>query len=103
MNTSEILKIKELFSALNMKEIDQVNNIIKGNLKPKPCIQMTIKEPSRKQVIITISINNNTFIRNLTTHVANINRLFKNTKSEVLVDYIHSDFLGILVVTNKVS
>ena len=47
--------------------------------------------------------NNNTFMKNSATYVANINRLLKNAKSEVLVDYIYSDPLGILVVTNKVS
>jgi len=31
-NTLEVLKIKEAFPALNAKKIDQVNNIIKGNL-----------------------------------------------------------------------
>jgi len=30
-NTSKILKIKEFFPALNVKQIDQVNNIVKGN------------------------------------------------------------------------
>ena len=65
---------------------------------------MTMKGPSRKQVIIPISINNNNiFMRNLATHVANINRLLRNAKLEVLVNYIHSDPLGISVVTNKVS
>jgi len=104
VNTSEILKIKESFSALNAKKIDQINNIVKGNLNPKPHIQMTTKEPSKKQIIVLMSIeNNNTFIRNLATHVVNINRLLRNAKSEVLVDYIHSDPLRISVITNKVS
>jgi len=35
-NTSEVLKIKEAFLALNAKKIDQVNSIVKGNLKSKP-------------------------------------------------------------------
>ena len=35
-NTSEVLKIKKAFLALNAKKIDQINNIVKGNLKPKP-------------------------------------------------------------------
>jgi len=62
---------------------------------------MTTKRPSRKQVIILISSeNNNIFMKNLTTHVVNINRLLRNAKS---VDYIHSDPLRISVVTNKVS
>ena len=103
-NTSEVLKIKEVFSALNAKKIDQINNIVKGNPKPKSHIQMTTKESSRKQVIVPMnSENNNIFMKYSTTHIANINRLLRNAKSEVLVDYIHSDPLGISVVTNKVS
>ena len=100
----EVLKIKEVFPALNAKKIDQVNNIIKDNLKPKPCIQITTKGPSRKQVIILINSNNNSvFIKNSSLYVTNINRHLKNTKSEVLVDYIQSDPLGITIITNKVS
>ena len=37
-STSEVLKIKESFPALNVKQINQVNNIVKGNPKPKPHI-----------------------------------------------------------------
>ena len=103
-NMLEVLKIKEAFPALNAKKIDQVNNIIKGNLKPKPCIQITIKGSSRKQVIILINSNNNSvFMKNSSLYVANINRHLKNAKSEVLVDYIRSDPLGITIITNKVS
>ena len=102
-NTSEVLKIKELFSALNVKEIDQINNIVKDNPKLKPHIQMTMKELSRKQIIVPMSINNNnSFMKNLATHVVNINKLLKNAKSEVLVDYIHSNPFRISIVTNKV-
>ena len=35
--------------------------------------------------------------------MANINRLLYNAKSDVLVDYIHSDNTGIMVITNKVT
>jgi len=45
---SDVLKIKEVFPALNAKKINQVNNIVKGNQKPKPKIQMATKGPSRK-------------------------------------------------------
>jgi len=103
-NTFKVLKIKETFPALNAKKIDQISNTVKGNLKPKPRIQMTIKGPSRKQVIILISSENNSnFMKNSATHVVNINRLLRNANSEILVDYIHSDPLGISVITNKVS
>ena len=63
-----------------------------------------IKGPSRKQVIIPMSGNNiNNFMKNSSLHVANINKLLCNTKSDVLVDYIQSDPTGIIFVTNKVS
>jgi len=43
------------------------------------------------------------FIKNSLIHATNLNRKMRNTKSEVLVDFIHSDLLRITVVTNKVS
>jgi len=89
VTTSNVLKIKEAFLALNAKKIDQVNNIVKGNLKLKPRIQMTTKGPSRKQVIIPMSKDNiDAFMKNSSLHVANINRQLHNVKSEVLIDYI---------------
>ena len=103
-STSEVLKIKESFPALNVKQINQVNNIVKDNQKLKPCIQMTTKGPSRKQIIIPISNNNNNaFMKNSTAHVTNINKLLRNAKSEVAVDYIRSDPIGLSIVTNKVA
>ena len=36
INISEVLKIKETFPALNAKKINQVNNIVNGQSKPKP-------------------------------------------------------------------
>jgi len=99
-----MLKIKKSFLALNAKQIDQVNNIVKGNQKPKPHIQMTTKELSRKQIIVPMSNNNNNaFMKNSVAHVANINRLLRNVKSEVAVDYIRSNPIGLSIVTNKVA
>jgi len=49
-NTSiaDVIKIKETFPSVSIKEINQINNIIKGSLKPKTCIQMTTQDSSRK-------------------------------------------------------
>jgi len=103
-STSEVLKIKKSFPALNTKQINQVNNIVKGNQKPKPHIQMTTKELSRKQIIVPMSNdNNNAFMKNSVAHIANINRLLRNTKSEVAVDYIRSNPIGLSIVTNKIA
>ena len=65
---------------------------------------MTTKGPSRKQIIIPMSGDNiSSFMKNSSLHVANINRLLWNVKTDVLVDYICSGNTGITIVTNKVS
>ena len=64
---------------------------------------MTTKDPSRKQIIVPMSKENNSnFMKNLALYMVNINRQLRNAKSEVLVNYIRSDLLGIMVITSKV-
>jgi len=46
--------------------------------------------------------NNTKFMKNSSIYIMNLNRNLRNAKSEVLVDFICSDPLGIMVVTNKV-
>jgi len=46
ISTSEVLKIKEMFLSLNAQKIDQVNNIVNGQNKPKLRIKMTTKSLS---------------------------------------------------------
>ena len=100
---SDVIKIKETFPSIGAKKINQINNIVNRFSKPKPHIQMTTKGPSRKQVIIPMGNNNIVkFIKNSLIHITNLNRNLQNAKSEVLVDFICSDPLGITVVTNKV-
>jgi len=102
-NTSEVLKIKETFTSLNAQKVDQVNNIVNSQAKPKPCIKIMTKGSSRKQVIISMSRENiNSFMKSSSLHVANMNRLLYNAKSDVLTDYIHTNPIGITIVTNKV-
>ena len=103
-STSDVLKIKEAFPALNAQKIDQVNNIVNGQSKQKPRINMTTKGSSRKHIIIPMSSDNvSSFLKNSSLNVANINRQLHNAKSDVLVNYIRSDNTGIIVVTNKVA
>jgi len=65
---------------------------------------MTTKGLSRKHIIILMSSENNIkFMKNSSIHIANMNESLRNTKSEVLIDFIWSDPLGITVVTNKIS
>ena len=102
--TSDILKIKESFPALNARKIDQVNSIINGSNKPKPRLQSTTKGPFRKQIIIPMGSSNiSSFTKNSSLHVANINRELHNAKTDVLVDYIRTDSNGLIIITNKVG
>jgi len=104
ISTSKVIKIKENSLALDGKKFDQIHNIVNGNPKAKPHIQMTTKEPSRKQIIIPIGSDNIAkFMKNSSLYVTNINRSLRNSKSEVLVDFICSDMTGVMVVTNKVA
>ena len=47
--------------------------------------------------------NNSNFMKNLFLHMANINRLLRNAKLEVLVNYIWSDPTEVTIITNKIS
>ena len=103
-NMSDVLKIKEAFPSLNAKKVDQVNNIVNRQSKPKPRIKMTTKGSSRKHIIIPMSADDaSSFMKNSSTNVANINRQLRNAKTDILVDYIRSDSNGIIIVTNKVA
>jgi len=65
---------------------------------------MTTKSLSRKQVIVLMNGDNILkFMKKSSLHISNINRALRNIKSNVLVDFIHSDHLGITIVTCKVA
>ena len=82
-------------------EVQEVTN--KLGSKDKPKFNMTTKSPSWKQIIIPISTNNTKrIIAQISKHIKNINRLLKNIKSEIVVDYIWLDSKGIITTTNKV-
>ena len=93
-----------MFPSIGAKKINQINKIVKGAPKDKHYINMTTKGPSYKQVIIPMGNENIVkFIKNSAIYITNLNRNLKNTRSEVSVDFIYSDPVGITVITNKVS
>ena len=103
-NTMKVIKIKDIFPTSNTQKVNQIHKIISSSFKPKLHIQMTTKSPSRKQVIILMSSDNiSKFMKNSLLYVASINWLLRNTKSEVLVDFIQSDVSSVTVITNKVA
>jgi len=67
-NTREVLKIKEIFSHLQAKKIENIQKIINSKDKPKLRIHMITKEPSRKKVIVPMSNDNKIkFMKNSST------------------------------------
>ena len=65
---------------------------------------MTTMGPLRKQVIVSMSNNSMTgFIKDSSSHIVNINRILKNSKSSTMADFIHIDNKGIIITTNNIA
>jgi len=65
---------------------------------------MTTKGLSRKQVIVPMNSDViKRFMNESSNHVANLNRILKNIKINVMVDFIHSDPLNIMIITSKIT
>ena len=92
-NIKEILKIKESFSQLSKKKVEEIHKNINNLSKLKSYISMTTKRPSCKQIIISMGNKNiTTFMKSFSKHVANINQALKSIKSDNLINFIHLDY-----------
>ena len=102
MNT---LKIKEAFPNLPNNKIDTIQKAINSsNDKPKPRLNMTMKGPSHKQVIVPMNNElGKRFIKDSVSHVTNINCALKSIKSSVCADFIYADNKGVIISTNNVA
>jgi len=98
------LKIKEMFLNLQNKKIENIQNIISSEIKSKLKLNMTMKGPLRKQVVVPMNAANiRNLMKDLSSHVFNINRALKNIKLEVIADFIHLENRGVVITTNKVA
>ena len=105
MKTSveNIIYIKEVFPTASPKKIVEINNIINKSGSVKQKVNMTTKEPSRKQVFISMNENNTKVIRsNISSYIKSINRSLQETNLNILADFIHLEKLGI-IITNQVA
>ena len=103
-NISDILKLKENFPSLPVKKIEGIHRIINNMDKVKSHLNMTMKSPSRKQVIVLMSKDNvDNIMVSTNKYVANINRALKNVKSNVMVNFIHPENTEITIVSNLVA
>jgi len=57
--------------------------------KKKPSINMTIRGPLRKQVIVPmVKSNAKLIVQSAHQHIANINNCLRNIKSDIIVDFL---------------
>jgi len=97
------MKIKDKFPNLSSKKIEKVQKILNKLKKNKPEINKTTKGLFRKQVLVSITmVNSNRIIVLSNKHVANINKILKDIKSDVIVEFIRANHRGLMIITNKV-
>ena len=99
-----ILKIKETFLNLPNKKINTIQKVVNSsNDKPKPRLNVTMKGPSYKQVIVPMNNElGKRFIKDSVSHITNINHILKSIKSNVCADFIYADNKGVIISTNNI-
>ena len=103
-NISNILKLKKNFPSLPAKKIEEIYRIIKNTNKVKPCLNMTTKDPLRKQVIVLISKDNvDNIMVSANKYVTNINRALKNIKSNIMINFICPENIRITIISTSVA
>ena len=104
LNVSDILKLNKNYPSLPAKRIEDIHRIINNMDKTKPCIKMTTKGPSQKQIVIPMSkANIDNIMASLADHVTNINNMFKTIKSKVMVNYICLETMRVTIASNVVA
>ena len=103
-NVKDILKLKKSFSQLSLKKIEDINKMINNTGKLKPHINITTKKLFCKQIIISKGKENITkFMTSSEKYITNINHTLKSIKSDVFIIFIHFDYYGFIVTSNKVT
>ena len=87
---------------------DEVGKMLKaknsGVDNKKPKINMTTRELLRKEVIIPMAKSNTELIVNSAhTHISNVNKCLKNSKSDIVVDFIQITNNRIIITMNKLA
>ena len=63
-----------------------------------------MKRPSRKQIIVPMNSKNKLqFMKDSSSHIANINKVLKNIKSEIIADFVRVENSGIVITIHKLA
>ena len=100
----KILKLKKNFLNLLLNKIKNIYNMINNSEKIKPRISMITKGSFRRHIIIPISNDNIlNFMKSSSLYITNLNKVFKNIKSEIVAEFVQSDQHEIIITTNKIT
>ena len=89
LNIKDVLWVKETFPALLADEVGKMKAKNSGMSNKKPKINMMTRGPSRKEVIIPMTkVNTELIINSAHIHISNINNCLKNSKSDIIADFI---------------
>ena len=92
-SVKKILKLKDNFSNLLFKKIENIYRTINDIGKMKSYINIITKNFSYKQIIIFIKNNNiNKFIKTLDKYVVNFSYSLKSIKSNTIINFIYSNY-----------
>ena len=101
-NVEDVLQVKEVFPSLSANEVGRIlkaKNSSEGMKKPK--LNMMTRGLSRKEVIILMTKSNAELIVKLAhTHITNLNKCLKNSKSDSITDFICISNNGIIITMN---
>ena len=99
----DVLQLKEAFPSLSADEVGKILKVKdsgEGNKKPR--INMTTRGPLRREVIIPMTkVNTELIVNSAHIHISNINNCLKNSKSDIIADFIQININGIIITTNK--
>ena len=78
LNIEDVLQIKEVFPSLSANKVRKMMKAKNGSEGKKFRVNMTTREPSRKQVIIPmVKLNAKLIINSANLHISNVNKCLK--------------------------
>ena len=102
-NINDVIWVKKAFSALSADEVRKMLNIKnKGMGMKKPKINIMTKGLSRKEIIISMTkVDIELIINSAHIYISNINKCLKNSKSDIIVNFIQININRIIIIINR--
>ena len=102
-NIKDILQVKEAFLSLLADEVGKILKVKNSSeSKKKLKLNITTRGPSRKEVIILMDkLNTELIVKLAHIHITNLNKCLKNSKADIIVDFIYMSNNGIIITINR--